>query len=503
MRVKMSIVLDRSDVAPLHRQVHEQVRRHILSGRLRAGDRLPGSRRLAVELGVSRTVVSSAYDLLLADGFVNPQQGSGTVVAAVVGEPARVSDVTQRTDSPVAGGDTFTTSWRDLDVDFRPGVPAWHLFPKRMWARRVADVITHARARDVGYGPAEGVGEFRRALVDHLRNTRGVAFTPECVIITAGATQAIDLVGRAVLQPGDAVIVEDPAHPVLRKIFENAASTIVPVGVDDDGMLVSQIPQALHKAGVPAEAVKLAYVTPSHQFPTGVPMSLSRRLQLLEWCGANSAWIVEDDYDSEFVLQQTPSALAGLDVTRTIYVGTFSKSLFPSLRIGFAGLPESLVAPVLEQKWLADRLSPTIDQLVLADLLVTGRYQRHVSMLRSSYAERRTLLLQELDRFFGAGARVLGPAAGLHALVELDFPLVTDELVAVCADRGVGIYGVGSFYVADPPTVPTLVLGYAAMPRDQMVTGLRVVADEARRLVSGQVRPGRNDPIGSVEPLRR
>lgn len=485
MQARVLLALDRADPIPLHRQLHERIRAAVLNRQILPGERLPGSRRLATDLGVSRTVVTSAYDLLLADGFVETRHGSGTMISHVI-EVSAVSS--SRPTSPTKGLVEEVSVFQHnqvprLDLDFRPGVPAWDLFPQRMWARKVTDMLRRARPRDVDYGPAEGVPELRAALSQYMRLSRGTVLPSTNIVITSGATQAIDLVARALLKPGDAVVVEEPTHPILRAIFANNGAVIVPVPLDAQGLQVDLIPECAARAGVAADRVRLVYVTPSHQFPTGIRMSLSRALSLLAWCRDHEALVVEDDYDSEYVFDHHyMSALSALDQERAIYVGTFSKTLFPGLRLGFLGLPTSLLPSIVEQKWLSDRLSPTIDQHVLADVIVTGAYARHVSTLRTRYTERRQTLVNALHRCFEDDVEVIGPPAGLHVLVSLNSQSTSDQIVDACAARGVMLHPGAPFYASEPPENPTFLLGYANMTPADIDRGIGLAAQAIRTL---------------------
>lgn len=325
----------------------------------------------------------------------------------------------------------------------------------------------------------------RAALSQYLRLSRGTVIPSHNIIITAGATQAIDLVARATLAPGDAVVVEEPTHPILRAIYANNGALIVPVPVDTQGLRVDLIPECAQRAGVGPDRIRLVYVTPSHQFPTGARMTLPRRLALLAWCRRHEALVVEDDYDSDYAFDQHHmSALTALDQKHAIYVGTFSKTLFPGLRLGFLGLPTSHLAAVVEQKWLSDRLSPTLDQHVLADLMVTGAYTNHISTLRARYTDRRTTLVDALERYFGDDVEVLGPPAGLHVLVSMSTPATTKQIVDACATHRVGLHPGDSFYAAEPPADPTFLMGYANMTPAQIDRGLGTAARVIRSLSS-------------------
>ena len=321
------------------------------------------------------------------------------------------------------------------------------------------------------YGRALGWLPLREAIAEYVTRTRGVAATFEQVVIVNGSQQALDLVARLLVDPGDRVVVEEPSYLSARQVFLAAGAELVSVPVDEAGLDVSQLP----KRG----PVRLAYVTPSHQFPLGGVLPLARRLELLQWAGRSGAFVLEDDYDSEFWYSGHPiEAIQGLDTAgRVIYVGTFSKVLFPSLRLGYLIVPPALVSPLAALKFLVDRHAPTFEQEVLASFMADGHFERHVRRARARNAARRSAMLEALVDALGNRVEVSGANAGLHMVAWLrDTPAAQlDDVIARAADLGVGVYSVAPYY-ADPPLKAGLLLGYAGLTEREIREGVRVLA---------------------------
>lgn len=476
---QLFLTLETDGEVPLNRQVYEQIRKTILSGTLQPGDRLPSSRRLAADLGVSRTVVVNAYDLLFADGFVSGQQGSATRVSEAVtpidsDPPVRPEAPTfVSAYSPLTRPEDNRQRWR---YDFRPSLPSWDAFPVKRWAHALEGAVLRAHESDIGYGQAEGIADFRSAIGSHLRLHRGLNCDVESVVITSGATQALSLLAATLLTSHDAVLVEDPTHPVLRRVFANAGALVVPVPVDERGLIVDAIPDALAAAGCGPAQVKLAYTTPTHQFPTGSVLPLDRRLELIRWARRHDVVIVEDDYDSDFTFgSASPAALAGLDPSVVVYVGTFSKSMFPALRLGFAVLPSRLLSRFVEQKWLTDRMSPTVDQLAMTEFLVSGNYESHVAKMNVRYAAKREALARALGSRFGSALTLLGAPAGLHVMALLDVPRSSAEITSRAATMGARLYPCDDFFVGPRPPGASFVFGFGALPANELAGSVEIV----------------------------
>src|SRR6266498_1710240 len=493
-------MLQLDGTGPLHQQIYRAFRNEILSGVLAPGERVPSTRALADLLKVSRNTAVSAYEQLLAEGYLETRLGAaGTVVAPVL-PPERLAlrpsapPSLQRPPSRRAGarlaiaGERIlktaragarslglpTLTWEltppHMRYDFRPGRAAFGDLPYALWCRLLGSHARHASLRDLDYGPPQGRWELREAIATRLRRLRGVDASPERIVIVNGTQQALDLISRVLLNPGDRVLMEEPHYTGARCAFMAAGAQLLTSTVDNNGI---QVPK------VTKRATRLAYVTPSHQFPTGVVLPIARRLELLDWASRVGAFIVEDDYDSEYRYDGPPlQALAGLDrAGRVIYVGTFSKILFPALRLGYLVLPEVLVEPVVATKAVGDTGTAILEQLVLADFISMGHFDRHLRRTNASNAARRNALVAAVRKEFRERAEVCGANAGLHLLVWLKGSgggMIAD-VHGKAEKAGVGLYGVESFYIK-PPKRTGIVLGYAPLPESEIREGIRCLA---------------------------
>ena len=476
----------------LYQQLYEALRSAILAGELAAGTRLSSTRTLARELGVSRNTVLLAYEQLLAEGYTVGHTGSGTYVAtslpdsmlsttraarpavhaAAVASPP-LSAYGQHVADKVVGLPLSTLlPATPLRYDFRYGVPAVTEFPQEIWRRLLLRRTRTASLRSFHYGPPEGYAPLREAVADYLRRARAVVCDPEQVVVVNGSQQALDLVARLLLDPGEGVVIEEPHYQGARQVFLAARARLLPVAVDSEGLDVRALPEAAAK-------VRLAYVTPSHQFPSGAVMSLARRLALLAWAERVGAYILEDDYDSEFRYAGRPvAAMQGLDRSgRVLYAGTFSKVLFPALRLGYLVLPQPLVAPFTAAKWLTDRHTPTFEQEVLTDFIAEGHFERHLRRARARNAARRMALLDAIAQYLGPRVEVSGANAGMHLLVWLQTlgPSRVEALIAAARQVGVGLYSVAPYYLQPPPRAG-LLLGYTALTEAEIRTGIQRLA---------------------------
>jgi GntR family transcriptional regulator/MocR family aminotransferase len=472
----------------LQRQVHRALRAAILAGRLRAGERLVASRVLARELGVSRNTVLAAYEQLVAEGYATARGGSGTYVAAALparaaaperarGVPPprarsapepRLSAFGRRLAAGVpAGQATWDLPRERVAVDFRYGEPAYADLPLAAWGRVLGRRARRLSARQLAYRAPGGAPELREALAAYLARARGVVASPEQVVVTQGSQQAIDLVTRLLVDPGDTVVLEDPHYTGFSFCLAALGARIEFVPVDEQGLRVEDL-AALGPA-------RLACVTPSHQFPAGGVLPLPRRLALLDWAERRSAFVLEDDYDGEFRLGARPiECLQALDRHgRVLYLGTASKLLFPALRIGWLVAPEALAPPLVAAKALADTGSATLEQLALADFIAEGLLERHVRRANLRLAARRRALVEALAEELGERAQVLGSEAGLHVLLRLPELPGRDarRLREACRARGVGVYPAAPFY-ARPPARAELLLGYAALGEAAIQSGV-------------------------------
>lgn len=356
------------------------------------------------------------------------------------------------------------------------------------WQKALMNACRRASPDTLGYGPVEGSLGLRQEIARLLRSTRSMPVVPEQIVITSGATQALDILSRIFVSKGDHVIVEDPSHNVVREIFSFAGAVVTPIRVDLEGISVDELQARCdHIKDGPHKKPKLAYVTPSHQFPFGVTLSMKRRVQLLEWAKANQAFIIEDDYDSEYRYEGSKlSSLAGLDVDgRVIYVGSFSKVLFPSLRIGYVVLPPTLIQPFLAVKWITDRMSSALDQEALAEFIQNGHYARHVTQMGKLYAARRACLVKSLDAEFGSRVRYYGEEAGLHLLIELESNAEEHRIAELALRYGVRVYPASSYFVGSKPQGPVFLLGYSNLTENQIKMGVnRLMLAETEAAVS-------------------
>ena len=460
--------------------LHGQLRAAILDGRLRTGHPLPSTRTLATSLGLSRNTIVAAYDRLLSEGYIVSRQGAGYVVAhagPTQASPSRSSAGEEKRLQPQWRGAMFPAPMNALPparYDLRVGLPDASRFPFEAWRKLSARALRALSRAPSFYGAVMGREALREAIAGHVSFTRAVTCSAADIMVTAGAQQAFDLLARILVTPGRTVVaVEDPGYPPLRQAFETAGAQVVPVPVDNEGLVVEQIP---HHA-------RVIYVTPSHQFPSGMAMSPARRVALLEFARRHEAVIIEDDYDGEFRYGQRPiDALQSIDTEgRVIYVGTFSKALSPQLRLGYLVLPHSLVPVFRQAKRLADRHAPALEQQVLAALIGDGAYERHVRRMRRENERRRSTLLQAIERYLPGNARVDGTAAGLHVVLWLPSLKAHDEpaLAAAARGNGVGIYPVSPLFA---PTASRgrvrpagFILGYASLTIAQIQEGMRLL----------------------------
>lgn len=493
------ITLDQNASIPLYKQLYERLRSEILTGQLEAGTRLPSTRMLSSELGVSRNTTALAYEMLLLEGYIQGRVGDGTRVARLhsgqlfqharhggeqhtmdsSGTPpavlARRGQLLVNTSSPE---DFYANQGSRTTNLFRAGQPDVASFPYETWARLVAK---HARSSLQAvslYQNAQGYVPLREAIAAHIGIARGVHCSPEQIILTAGAQGAFDLVARVLLDPGDLAWVEDPGYEGARGALLAAGVKLAPVPVDREGIDVESGRRLCPKA-------RLAIVTPSHQFPTGVTMSLSRRLALLEWAREAQAWIIEDDYDSEYRFSGRPlEALQGLDnARRVIYIGTFSKVLFPSLRLGYLVAPTELLKGLIAMRRVIDTHLPLLEQMALADFMAEGHFARHVRKMRGLYRERRDALIEALTLEFGDVFDVTVPEAGMHLVAWLPQGMSAQIVAQQASAHGLHILPISQSSLR-PPQRGGLLFGFGSASPEELRAGVKTLA-----LALGKKRP--------------
>jgi len=463
---------------PFSRQLYLWFRNAALSGTLTAGERLPSSRELADQLGVSRTVVILAYEQLLAEGFVVGRHGSGTYIAEGLAARAEHKEQHGSTHVKLSAYGKYATSAlprinvprpqaKPLRYDFSYRSSPLEGFPLSAWQRTMGRRARRAPTQAHQYGSAEGKLGLREAIASHLRRSRAVVCDPAQIVIVNGSQQALDLAARVLLTAGDHMVIENPHYQGAREIFRAAGARLHPVAVDDDGLRVDRLPPQ----------ARLAFVTPSHQFPTGAVLTLPRRLALLAWAKRAGAVIIEDDYDGEFRYEGQPlESMQGLDTEgRVIYVGTFSRTIFPALRIGYLIAPESLVPAFTGAKWLADRHTSTLEQETLADFIASGAYERYLRRARKANARRRGILLDVIKEHLADRVSITGEKSGAHIVLWPKRRVSEEAVIACAAELGVGVYGTSHYFYSRPQRAG-LLLGYAHLREADIKEGIRRLA---------------------------
>ncbi|MCP1473553.1 GntR family transcriptional regulator/MocR family aminotransferase [Pseudomonas sp. EB276 TE3739] len=477
----------------LSRQLYQALRLRVLDGRLVSGTRLPASRDLASALGISRNSVVRAYDQLYAEGFIEGRVGDGTYVAQLAQGTTPKEKLSTNSSTGLSTGlpTALSTNWLDLPVNpssrvihsggfsriekhhlprppsgppraFRVGVPAFDLFPFEVWARLNAAFWRKPDMQQLCYGDPAGDARLRTMIAAYLRSSRGMHCTAEQIVITSGAQQGISLCAQLLVEPGDGVAIENPGYRAAGHAFAVAGARLHGIAVDAEGMDCS----ALSTIG----DCRVAYVTPSHQYPTGVVMSLARRLELLAWAERSQGWIVEDDYDGEYRYTGAPLApLAALDRQgRVLYVGTFGKVAFPALRLGYLVLPAALVDAFSQRRAVDVRHSEVSTQAVMAEFMAAGHFQRHIRRMRRAALSRRNTLLDGWPAQIPGVGPLPAVSAGLHLTVAVDGIAREQQLIEQAAGVDVEINGLSNYWLPDSLTSPDqragLVLGFAAVP---------------------------------------
>lgn len=485
----------------LTRQLYQALRQRVLDGRLVSGTRLPASRDLAAALSISRNSVVRAYDQLYAEGFIEGRVGDGTYVAQLPQTPEAAKKLSTKVSTGFSTGLSpgLSTNWLDSPVisssqvihsaalgrvennhlplpptgpprAFRVGVPAFDLFPFDVWAKLNAAFWRKPDLQQLCYGDPAGDERLRGLIAAYLRSSRGLQCTAEQIVITSGAQQAISLCAQLLVTPGDGVAIENPGYRAAGHAFAVAGGRLHGVAVDSEGIDCA----ALNAI----EQCRLAYVTPSHQYPMGVVMSLARRLELLAWAERTGGWIIEDDYDGEYRYSGAPLApLAALDRSgRVLYVGTFGKVAFPALRLGYLVLPAGLVQAFARRRAVDVRHSEVSTQAVMAEFMAAGHFQRHVRRMRRAALSRRNALLAEWPQGVEGVGSVPAVAAGLHLTIPAQGVAREQALIAKAASVGVEINGLSHYWLPDS-CAPVdqragLVLGFAAVPEAQISQAL-------------------------------
>jgi GntR family transcriptional regulator / MocR family aminotransferase len=486
-RISPIIVVDRNAAIPLHKQIYNAFRTAILQNHIRPGQQIPSSRELAVEIQVSRFPVLNAYAQLQAEGYFESRACAGTFVASSL--PEQLMSVQEPVVKPVQThsgprhvsrrallfpafqGNRIPRGWGAFGVH----QPAYDLFPFQIWASLVNAHSKNPNANALTHVDPLGSERFREAICSYLSTARAVKCVPNQIMIVSGSQQALDITARVLLDEGDPVWVEEPGYILQRTVLNAAGCRLMPVPVDKEGMDVSAGIQLYRKA-------RAVFVTPSHQYPLGWTMSASRRLQLLNWAQSAGAWIVEDDYDSEYRYESKPIAsLQGMDVnSRVIYIGSFSKILFPSLRIGYIVIPPDLVERFVAVRFVMDIYPPYLYQEVLADFMNMGHFGRHIRKMRQVYSERRTALIESLRDQCGDLLEIQGSEAGMNLVVTLPDGFSDQEIAARGAQEKLWLLPLSANYLGQQVR-QGLNLGFGSTTAAQMPGAVR----KLRSLITG------------------
>jgi GntR family transcriptional regulator / MocR family aminotransferase len=476
------IALDYRAKTPMYRQLYNWFRRAIIDGQMRPGQRVPSTRGLAAELKISRIPVLNAYEQLLAEGYFETFVGAGTCVAgSIPDDTQRPPAVKMRkglqeiAEKPgprrmslraAALTDMPAQSWLDNLGAFRVSLPALDQFPIGIWSKLVGRHSRKPRRGIMAYGNPMGYLPFREAIAEYLGAVRAVRCEPSQILVTTGSQQGLQISAQVLLDPKDRVWMEEPGYPGARQAFVTAGAHLIPVPVDDEGMNVADLIRRGHNP-------RAVYITPSHQYPMGMTMSAARRMLLLNWAVRTGAWIIEDDYDSEYRFGSRPIAsLQGLDTdARVIYVGTFSKVMFPALRLGYVVVPKDLVPAFSAAREATDIFSSTLYQAALTDFIREGHFARHIRRMRMLYMERRKALVEAIRVQMGDMSEVIGTEAGMHLVAGLPSHVDDVAVSRKAAQRGICAMPL-SFCYLKPPKRGGLILGYGGANLHQIRDGI-------------------------------
>ncbi len=490
---QLPLTIRRHGLEPLQAQIADQIRQLVDKGILAPSSRVPSTRALSEQLGVSRNTVSLAYDLLIAEGILEVESSAGTMVSRQ--PPAAFRRVTTSSRGPgeaePKAAPRHPVAFRGrgprvhdplagrLVYDFRMGQPDPALFPEAVWHRIVVERLSRAGAALVRYGDPAGLRELRVAIANHLRLARGIRADADQIVVVAGCQEGLNLVARVLVTQGARAVVENPCYEGAALVLSSYGARLIAAPVDDEGLCVDRLP---------SEAA-LAYVTPSHQFPLGPTLSFARRLALLDWAAKSGAYVVEDDYDSDFRYEESPLlALYALDrAEATIYLGTFSKSIGAALRLGYVVFPSALASAAIGAKALLDNGHPWLEQAAVAEFLNSGGFDRHLHRIRRRYLARRDCLLHELRRHFGH-CRVDGAEGGMHVAWHLPAGAApAPALQRRLADDGVGVYSLAAapVHVVEPVNASdsVLLLGYPCLSEERITSAVERIAKALDRPV--------------------
>jgi len=454
--------IDRASKVPIIRQIYGQFREKILSGQLKAGERIPSSRELSDGLRVSRNVVLEAYDLLIIEGFIISKAQIGMFVAkgaVYQTEDTNTSENITRNDED--GDKSFL-------IDLRSGIPALDLLPRKKWNQIRSELCFYAPNEIFGYGKAEGRAELRNAISKYLQRVRGLSCNPNQIVITTGSIHSFSLISQILLKENKRYVIEDPLHNEIKKVLAQTSNSYDCVPVDEDGMKTELLSETWNPSFV--------LVTPSHQYPMGGCLTIQRRIELVEYAKRKNCYIIEDDYDSEFRYDGVPvSTLYSLDPKRVIYLGTFSKILFPSVRIGYLIIPQALLEECLHHIRYCDYFINTMDQLTMARVIDEFILEKHVSKMKKIYKKRRDTLIQCLEKEFSDSVVIHGSETGLHLVAEFKNYIFTEENIQYYYKKGLCIYPVWQH--SDKKDFPQnlLIIGYSHLDEKLIDYAVKII----------------------------
>lgn len=455
----MWLLINKNSDISLIRQVYEQIKELILQGKLLEGNKLPSTRWLAENLKVSRNVILEAYDQLAAEGYIESRRGSGTLVAKGI--------YFKR--NKVNSEKTFTDDIQKINknsfIDFRSGIPALEMFPKREWGSLYSKICNDIPNTSLRYCGPEGTMELRQAILNYLFRVRGISCTVNQIMIISGSTQGLSLISKILFKPSAEVIIEDPIHYGLLEVISLNGYSVNPIQVDENGMRTDML-----KASNNSE---LIYVTPSHQFPLGGVLPIQRRIELIEFAEKNDCYIIEDDYDSEFRYEGQPiSSLYELESSRVIYIGSFSKILAPAIRLGYMILPPALISKYKTIKMYTDMHTEAIVQLVLARFINEGKLEKHIWKMKKEYSKKRKVLINALEINFPNKYIIKGQATGLHLVVEFKGIVFTKEVVDIIIKENIKVYPVESYAIHKGMHKSEIILGYGHLSIAEIQEGI-------------------------------
>lgn len=456
------INIDREARVSLWKQLYMYYKESILSGALKSNDKLPSTRELSKDLNIARNVVLDCYEQLMAEGYVYTKSCSGTYIS----EGIRFQKIKIRTESH------FNKSDSDIEkISFRTGIPDLDNIPVNKWAQVYKESILNIEVTQMDYQNTFGSYELRSELSSYLERVRGVSASPDNILITNGAAQAFSLLCQLV-EDHEYVLVENPLSYGILHTLESNQVTMKSIRVDEYGMVTSELPK---------QPPKLIFTTPSHQFPTGVVLPINRRIEMIKYAQKHETYIVEDDYDSEFRFDGNPiQSMQYLDPEKVIYVGTFSKTLMPALRIGYMVLPNKLLRKIEAIKYAADLHSPNFEQIALAKFIETGLFDRHVSKMRRLYFKKRNYLIKCIEKEFGERVTITGAQAGMHFAATFKDVTFDKALMNKIGEKNIEITAMNKHYISDNSVSPidnTLIFGYGNTKMEQMEKGIRLLAD--------------------------